>query len=262
MGFDLQFIEKVGPVINNPIRHKDDMKILRPVDVTEDLGYVAKALQLIRAILPKEKDLLGFCGAPFTMASYATGGGSSKNYSEIKKMMYQNPKLYHKLLKAITKVTKDYLLMQVRNGADAVQIFDSWGGILSPRDYMTFAHPYTVEIIDFIKKNSDKPIIHFVKGAGSYFDKVAQSSADALGVDWTLDLDRAAELSNHKKTLQGNLDPLILLGSQQSIATQIDEIKQQSKNIRHIFNLGHGIIPQTPVQNIKFAIDCWKQESI
>ena len=258
MGLDLEFVKGVGPVIHNPILSNDGLKALRPVNAKDEFQYIADAVKLIRQELSDEKDLIGFCGAPFTMASYAIEGGSSKNFYKIKSMMYQNPELYDQILSAITEVTKEYVLIQLENGADILQIFDSWGGILSPDDYEKFAAPYTEKIIKHIRAHSKKPITLFVKGAGCYFEKLAQSEADVLGVDWSLKLNEAATKSQNKKVLQGNLDPIALLGTKETIACKLDEIKKQTQSVRHIFNLGHGIIPQTPVDNVKFAIDYWR----
>ena len=260
MGFELEFRENVGPLIHNPITCLKDVKKLSQFDCFSELSFVGQALKLVRQKLDSKKDLIGFSAAPFTLASYAIEGGSSKNFSKIKALMYKDPITYHTLLEKITQMTQQYLLMQLEAGADIVQIFDSWGGILSRYDYLNYAHKYSVQIINFLKSKTAKPIIHFVKGSAGYFEEIAQSKADVLGVDWTLDLDKANTLCRRKKALQGNLDPLVLLGSQKVIAQQIDIIKKQTYNIRHIFNLGHGIIPQTPVENVKFAIDYLKDK--
>ncbi|MCM8541591.1 MAG: uroporphyrinogen decarboxylase [Lentisphaeraceae bacterium] len=255
MGFDLEYIPGTGPVIHNPLRSEAGLKDLNFSPDMKFFEYIAEAVSMIRGKLPKEKDLIGFAGAPFTMASYAIEGGGSKNYSKIKRLMYCEPKAYAKLMQLITDVTKIYLKMQLDAGAQMVQIFDSWGGVLSRQDYKKYAHPYTCEIISWLKKETGKPIIHFVKGAGTWFDAAADSEADVCGVDWTLDLNIARELSGNKKVLQGNLDPITLFAPQDVLEEEIDLVMKQAKGLKgHIFNLGHGIIPETPVDNVKFLV--------
>ena len=211
---------------------------------------------MIRGKLSKDKDLIGFAGAPFTMASYAIEGGGSKSYEHIKTLMFREPETFHKLMRLITDVTKVYLKMQLDAGAQMVQIFDSWGGVLSRADYLKFAHPYSCEIISWLKKEASKPVIHFVKGAGAWFDAAANSEADVCGVDWTLDLDLAAKMCGNSKVLQGNLDPITLFAPQDILDEKIQLILAQAKGLKgHIFNLGHGIVPKTPVENVKFVVD-------
>ena len=169
--------------------------------------------------------------------------------------MYREPQTYAKLMQLITDVTKIYLKMQLDAGAQMVQIFDSWGGVLSRQDYKKYAHSYTCEIIDYLKKETSKPVIHFVKGAGTWFDVASDSKADVCGVDWTLDLSVAKELCGNKKVLQGNLDPISLLAPQDLLEEKIEHVLKQAKGLKgHIFNLGHGIIPETPVENVKFLV--------
>lgn len=256
MGFDLEYIAGTGPVIHNPLRNEAGLKDLNFKPDIKFFDYIAAAVSLVRSKLPKNKDLIGFAGAPFTMASYAVEGGGSKNYSKIKGLMYREPQTYAKLMSLITEVTKEYLKIQLDAGAQMVQIFDSWGGVLSRTDYKQFAHPYTCEIISYLKKTSSKPVIHFVKGAGSWFDAAADSAADVCGVDWTLDLNIARQLCNNKKVLQGNLDPIALFAPQDVLEKKIDAVLAQAQGSKgHIFNLGHGIIPETPVDNVKFLVN-------
>lgn len=255
MGFDLEYIKGTGPVIHNPLRGEEGLKDLNFSPDMKFFEYIAEAVSMIRGKLPQSKDLIGFAGAPFTMASYAIEGGGSKNYSKIKGLMYREPQTYAKLMQLITDVTKIYLKMQLDAGAQMVQIFDSWGGALSRQDYKKYAHPYTCEIISWLKKETAKPVIHFVKGAGTWFNAAADSEADVCGVDWTLDLNIAKELCGNKKVLQGNLDPIALLAPQDVLDEKIDLVLEQAKGLKgHIFNLGHGIIPETPVENVKFLV--------
>ncbi|NQZ59351.1 MAG: uroporphyrinogen decarboxylase [Lentisphaeraceae bacterium] len=255
MGFNLEYVKGVGPVIHNPLRSAKDLDQLNFNPDAKFFTYIQEAVSMIRAKLPKGKDLIGFAGAPFTMASYAIEGGGSKTYQHIKTLMYREPDTYHKLMTLITGVTKIYLKMQLDAGAQMVQLFDSWGGALSRSDYMRYAHPYTKEIISWLKKETGKPVIHFVKGAGSWFDVAADSEADVCGVDWTLDLDLAAKMCGNSKVLQGSLDPISLFAPQDVLDAKLQEVLTQAKGIKgHIFNLGHGIIPHTPVENVKFVV--------
>ena len=260
MGFDLKFYEGKGPVIHNPVEKPEDLKNIIVPDVKKGSDYVYEALSMIRKKLPAEKDLIGFSGAPFTVASYAIEGGSSKTYQKIKTFMYTQPEAYHELMSKITEMTCYYLLEQFRAGAQAVQIFDSWGGVLSREDYLKYSHPYSVKIIDFLKKETNgKPVIHFVKSANAYFDVVADSQADVLGADWTIPLEFAAKMCGDSKILQGNLDPASLFSNKEILAEKLELIRQQALNVKgHIFNLGHGIMPKTPVENVKFVVDTVK----
>ena len=256
MGLDLEYVPGKGPVINNPIRGEKDLERLNFSPDMNYFQYIQDAVSMIRGKLPKEKDLIGFAGAPFTMASYAIEGGGSKSYEHIKSLMYREPQTFHKLMQLITDVTKGYLKMQLDAGAQMVQIFDSWGGVLSRADYQKYAHPYSCEIISWLKKQVSKPVIHFVKGAGTWFDAASDSEADVCGVDWTLDLDLAAKACNNSKILQGNLDPIALFAPQDVIEEKLKLILEQAKGAKgHIFNLGHGIVPKTPVENVKFVVD-------
>jgi uroporphyrinogen decarboxylase len=256
MGLDLEYIPGRGPVIHNPVRSSIDLDRLNFKPDLNFFGYIEEAVSMIRAKLPQDKDLIGFAGAPFTMASYAIEGGGSKSYQHIKTLMYREPKTYGKLMQLITDVTKIYLKKQLDAGAQMVQLFDSWGGALSRADYIKFAHPYTKEIISWLKKETSKPVIHFVKGAGSWFDAACDSSADVCGVDWTLDMDKAIKYCGNKKVLQGNLDPIALFATQDVLEQKIHEVLDQAAGAKgHIFNLGHGIIPETPVENVKFLVE-------
>lgn len=256
MGFDLEYIPGTGPVIHNPFRGAADLARLNFNPNLKFFGYIEEAVSMIRARLPQDKDLIGFAGAPFTMASYAIEGGGSKSYQHIKTLMYREPEAYGKLMQLITNVTKAYLKKQLDAGAQMVQLFDSWGGALSRADYLKYAHPYTQEIITWLKKETAKPVIHFVKGAGSWFDAASDSAADVCGVDWTLDLDLAIKASGNKKILQGNLDPIALFAPQDVLEEKIHTVLDQAAGAKgHIFNLGHGIIPGTPVENVKFLVE-------
>ena len=257
MGFDLKFYEGKGPVIHNPVETAADVENVIIPDVTKGSDYVYEALSMIRKKLPTEKDLIGFAGAPFTVASYAIEGGSSRNYLKIKQFMYTQSEAYHKLMMKISEMTCHYLLEQYRAGAQVAQIFDSWGGVLSREDYLKYSHPYTERIIKFLKKETNgKPVVLFVKGANAYFADIATSDADVLGCDWTLPLDKATELCGGSKVLQGNLDPAALFADQDTLKEKLDLIIAQSKSAKgHIFNLGHGIVPKTPVENVKFVVD-------
>lgn len=257
MGFDLDFCEGVGPVISNPVRDLAAVENVIVPDAKKVYEYVYEALSMIRKRLTPSKDLIGFAGAPFTTASYAIEGGSSKQYLEIKKMMLLQPKAFKLLMEKIAEMTAQYLMHQIRAGADAVQLFDSWGGVLSREDYLEFSHPYSKYIIETVKKQFPRtPFIHFVKGANGYFEQLMDSKADVLGCDWTMPMDTAAAITKGQRVLQGNLDPVSLFSSPDVLAKKVDAALAEGKAAKgHIFNLGHGIQPKTPVENVKFVVD-------
>ena len=261
MGLNLEYQEKKGPIIHNPIKTEKDIKSLKSFKVEDDLIFIAKALKIVRREMDISKDLIGFSGAPFTVACYAIEGQGSKNFNKTKSLFYQEPKIFHSLMKIITKHSKEYLLMQIRAGANIVQIFDSWGGILSPIDYKNFIQPYNEEIIKYIATESNASSILFVKGGISYFPFLKNSSTNALGLDWTSSLTLAQQILGDKnKTLQGNLDPLILLADKKTLHKKILLILEEAKKLNSfIFNLGHGILPETPRENVKFLVEKVKE---
>ena len=263
MGLDLEFQEKKGPVIHNPIRLPEDVNRIKICNAKKDFDYAYEAVSMIRKRLDTRKDLIGFAGAPFTLASYCIEGGSSKEYRHIKKFMWQHPEAFHELMKMLTVVTREYLQQQVRAGADLVQLFDSWGGVLSREDYIRFAKPYNDEIVRYLKTETKAAVILFVKGADGYFDVVADCQADVMGCGWQLPLDTAARLCGNSKTLQGNFDPAALFAPKEIITHKVKEILASAKNVRgHIFNLGHGIMTETPVDHVRHLVDTVQKLSL
>jgi uroporphyrinogen decarboxylase len=255
MGIKLKFDEKRGPLINNPVSSKKDVTDLKGLS-EGDCAFIGEALQLIKPQLPEKVTMLGFAGAPFTLASYMVEGRSSKNFLKIKSMMFCRPRIFADLMEKLVDVVIAYIQIQINNGAEAIQLFDSWAGHLSPLDYREFAHPYSSRIIDFIESRNI-PVIHFVKGNAGILDELNQSKASGIGISWDISLQLAAERLSENKCLQGNLDPAALFGTEDSLILRITDILQNMKSLPHpsIFNLGHGILPETPVEKVQVLLD-------
>jgi uroporphyrinogen decarboxylase len=256
MGIDLDF--NPGPVISNPIRTLDDADKLRVINPNEDVPYVIEAVKLLVSKL--NVPLIGFSGAPFTLACYMVEGGGSKNFLEIKNLMHNNTKAYSILMEKISDSTIKYLQSQIDNGCPIVQIFDTWAGIVSPYDYEEFILPYIKYVIDNLKGAN---VIYFAKDSSNFYDKIKTLDCSGIGVDWKIQIQKAAELLDNKFILQGNLDPALLFCDTDTLAKATKRILEEAKNIKgHIFNLGHGIMPKTPVENVKFLINFVKEHSI
>jgi len=252
MGVGLDFAP--GPKLERKITTAHDVEGLKVPDPVSDMGFVGDAIRAFKAEKP-DFPLLGFAGAPFTLASYMVEGTTSKNFVETKAWMFQNPKRARALLSKIRDVIADHLVAQVEAGAAAVQIFDSWAGILGRDDYLTFGLPYIVPIIERVKKTG-APVILFAKGAHSSFPELAQSGADALAVDWTTPMDVAHRMTKGQVALQGNLDPVALFGPAERVEREVQRIFTEAKDVEgHVFNLGHGILPKTPVENVDVLVD-------
>lgn len=258
VGIDVQLVEKVGPVIDPPIRSERDLERLRPLDPEADVPYMLEALRLVRGALPAEKALIGFSGAPFTLATYLIEGGPSRNYATTKAMMYGQPALWQGLMDRLSGMITAYLLAQANAGAQMLQIFDSWVGWLSRHDYREYVFPYTRRIVNEIKA-AGVPVIHFATGAGGLNDAIRDLGVDVVGLDWRVPLDEAWE-SLGGVAVQGNLDPAVLLGPPDVVREQTcDVLKRAGGRPGHIFNLGHGFLPQTPLDNIMHMIDCVRE---
>ncbi|MDA8165454.1 MAG: uroporphyrinogen decarboxylase [Desulfobacteraceae bacterium] len=256
MGAALEFHESRGPVFPHPVRDEAAVSRLRVPEPEAELGFVMDTIRLLRRELAAKVPLIGFSGAPFTLATYLIEGGSSKSFLYTKKMMYTAPELYHKLLVKITDCTVRYLKAQAAAGAQALQIFDSWVGVLAPCDFAQFALPYVKTIIAELKKATDVPIIYFANNGATLVDLSVESGADVLGLDWRLPLDEAVRRVDGKVALQGNLDPLALLLPHARMEERIGRILRQAKGARgHIFNLGHGILPEIPPEQAKFMVE-------
>lgn len=249
MGIKLDF--NPAPVIANPVRTLADADALRVPDAKSELPYVYETVRLLKSKL--SVPLIGFSGAPFTLASYMVEGGGSKSFLEIKKLMHSSGGAYRVLMEKLSESTIQYLQAQIDNGCDAVQMFDTWAGVLSPADYREYVLPYVEKIADRLK---GAPLIYFAKEGAAYFDDMRKLNCAGIGVDWKTDLDLANKLLGGKFCLQGNMDPALLFADQASIKkTAADIINAGKAAPGHIFNLGHGIMPNTPVENVKALVD-------
>jgi uroporphyrinogen decarboxylase len=256
MGAALEFHEKRGPIFPEPIRDQAAVDRLRIPDPETELGFVMDAIRLLRRELAHKVPLIGFSGAPFTLATYLIEGGSSKNFLLTKKMMYTAPELYGQLLTKLTACTVSYLQAQAAAGAQALQIFDSWAGVLAPCDFEQFALPYVKTIISELKKTTDVPIIYFANNGATLLQMARSTGADVLGLDWRLPLDEAIRQVGDTVSLQGNLDPCALMLPFDKLEKRVGRILQQAKGARgHIFNLGHGILPEIPPEQAKFMVE-------
>jgi len=250
MGMDLAFAQNEGPVISNPVRTGEDVENIRILDAEEATPYVMEAIRLIRKELDGRAPLIGFSGAPFTIASYIIEGGGSMEYKNCKKMMWQAPEIWDALMEKISEVLLRYLKAQIKAGAQAVQMFDSWVGALSPDDYETYVLPYSKYVLSGLK-GEGVPVIHFANNASSMLELVVQAGGDVIGVDWRINLDEAWKRIGYDRAIQGNLDPFTLYAPPQLIAEKVKRILQMAGNRPgHIFNLGHGINKETPVENV------------
>ncbi|MBM3086241.1 uroporphyrinogen decarboxylase [Campylobacter jejuni] len=260
MGMNLRFEKGEGPVFDNPISILEDLEKLDDQNAHKKLNYVYDALKLTREKLSQNKALIGFCGSPWTIATYMIEGSGSKNYAKCKKMLYQNPELLHKILNKLTQVLKLYLEEQIKAGADAIQIFDSWASALEYDKFFKFSFNYMLEISNFIKsKYPNIPVILFPKGISGYLDRI-DGNFDVFGVDWSTPLDLARDKLSHKYTLQGNMEPCRLY-DKNAIKEGVGKILKTMQNKAHIFNLGHGILPDIPVENAKYFIKLVQESS-
>ncbi|MBX0560958.1 uroporphyrinogen decarboxylase [Campylobacter jejuni] len=260
MGMNLRFEKGEGPVFDNPISTLEDLEKLDDQNAHKKLNYVYDALKLTREKLSQNKALIGFCGSPWTIATYMIEGSGSKNYAKCKKMLYQNPELLHKILNKLTQVLKLYLEEQIKAGANAIQIFDSWASTLEYDKFFKFSFNYMLEISNFIKsKYPNIPVILFPKGISGYLDRI-DGNFDVFGVDWSTPLDLARDKLSHKYTLQGNMEPCRLY-DKNAIKEGVGKILKTMQNKAHIFNLGHGILPDIPVENAKYFIKLVQESS-
>ena len=255
MGINLEFAAGEGPVIHNPIQGGADVDALRPVEPHESLAFVLEALRIVRRELDEKVALIGFAGGPFTLASYIIEGGSSRNYLKTKQMMYAEPGTWHRLMGKLAQVVGDYLVAQVEAGAQAVQLFDSWVGALAPEDYREYVLPHSQAIFQALR-SSGVPAVHFGTGTASLLPLMKAAGGDVIGLDWQTPLDWGWERLEHQVAVQGNLDPTVLFAPQSEIERRVVRIlRQAGGRPGHIFNLGHGILPETPVENVKRVVD-------
>ncbi|MGA8262960.1 MAG: uroporphyrinogen decarboxylase [Ignavibacteriaceae bacterium] len=261
MGMHLEMHEGKGPVFPQPIRNKEDAKALKVIDPTKDLKYVLDAVSLTKKELNNRVPLIGFSGAPWTLLCYMVEGGGSKNFSFVKSLIYNNPKLAHSILDKLADTIAKYLSAKIEAGADAVQIFDTWGGNLSQNDFEEFSLKYIEKIIANIKRDG-QPVIVFAKGVHYSLNKIADAGANVIGMDWTMDLGKARKEIGDRVALQGNMDPTVLYGNKEKITEEVKRIlSNYGDGTGHIFNLGHGILPDVKPENAKFFIETVKEES-
>ncbi len=254
MGMELRFLAGEGPHFPSPIRSGDDISRLDVPDPTERLGYVMDAIRVIVDGLAGRVPLIGFSGAPWTLATYMVEGGGSKNFAVVKKMLYDSPELLHRLLDKITGTVVSYLNAQIEAGVHAVQIFDTWGGILTPDDFETFSLQYIQRIIEELDRKV--PVIVFAKGTGQLLESIAQTGCDVVGIDWMTDIGAARRRIGSQVALQGNMDPCVLYASPERIRREVEKILGKfGEGEGHIFNLGHGILPDIPVDHARAFID-------
>ena len=254
MGVELEFAEGEGPVIHNPVRKAQDVERLREVEDANALDFVYEAIRQTRQALKPDIPLIGFCGAPFTLASYLIEGGGSKNYIHTKRLMYDDAGAWHAMMSLIARALAKYLNAQIEAGAQAVQLFDSWVGCLSPDDYREFVLPHTREVIRGVR--AGVPVIHFGTGTAALLELMREAGGDVLGLDWRVRLDDGWRRVGHDVAVMGNLDPVALFANQDLLRAQAKRILDQAGGrAGHIFNLGHGILPQTRVENVIALVD-------
>ena len=259
MGLQLEFVKGEGPVIHNPVRDKKGVEGLRPVAPEESLGYVMEAIRLTRREL--KVPLIGFAGAPFPLASYMIEGGASRNYIYTKRMMYAAPDAWKMLMEKLTRVLADYLSAQAAAGAQALQIFDSWVGALSPEDYRIYVLPYMKALFADLRKLG-VPLIHFGTGTATLLEMQKEGGGDVIGLDWRVNLDEAWARLGKAVAVQGNLDPVVLFAPLSEIEKRVDDIlKRAGSRPGHIFNLGHGILPETPVEHVAAVVEMVHKKS-
>lgn len=268
LGLGLYFVKGEGPRFIHPITTEAAIRNLPIIDPTQELGYVMNAVSTITRALDGRVPLIGFTGSPWTLATYMVEGKPSKTFTTIKKMMYQQPEVLHTLLNNLAINVINYLNAQIESGAQAIMIFDTWGGVLGYQEYELFSLNYMTKIIEGLQKTSrgrDVPVTVFTKGGGIWLAKIAQSGCDAVGVDWTVNLAEARSLVGDKVAIQGNLDPSVLYGNQSTIVQQVNRLVRDygagynphssEYNLGHIFNLGHGIHQDIPVESPAFMLE-------
>jgi len=254
MGIGFEFAKNEGPVFHQPIREMKQIDALRVIEPEEDMPFLMEAIRTVRRELEGKIPLIGFSGAPFTLASYVIEGGHSKNYILTKGMMYQNRPAWHGLMEKLADMLIRYLNSQIGAGAQAVQLFDSWVGCLSPQDYEEYVLPYSKKVIDGVDKRV--PLIHFATSSSTLLEGMKQAGGDVIGLDWREDLREAWARIGHDVGVQGNLDPVILFGPVDRIEKEVKRILERAEGRPgHIFNLGHGILPDTPVDNVVRLVD-------
>jgi uroporphyrinogen decarboxylase len=259
MGLGLSFGVGEGPRFAKTIQHQRDVDALPMPDPEGELRYVMDAVRTIKKALAQEVPLIGFSGSPWTLATYMVEGGSSKQFSQIKQMLYREPKLLHGLLDKLATSVTQYLNGQIAAGADALMIFDTWGGVLSHQDYQQFSLQYMTQIVQGLHRNYDGktiPVTLFTKGGGQWLEAIASSGCDAIGLDWTTNIANARQQIGDRVALQGNMDPAVLYGNDELVTSKVrDILSQYGHGTGHVFNLGHGITPDIAPERVKTFVD-------
>jgi len=259
MGLPFHFSAGEGPVVEKPVRDAAAVSALR-VDRAAELGYVAEAVRLVCKHFGSKLPVIGFCGAPFTLASYMIEGGGSRNYVHAKKLMYSSPAAWNELLGKLVAVTSEYAVEQVRAGADVIQIFDSWVGCLSVEDYRAYVLPQTTELVKAVQK-ANVSVIYFGVDTASLLPSMKETGAEVIGIDWRTPLDVGWQSLGMKGVVQGNLDPVLLFADWEKVrAGAANVLHKAAGRPGHIFNLGHGILPETPVENVKALVKFVKEQ--
>jgi uroporphyrinogen decarboxylase len=254
MGVPFHFAPGEGPVIEQPLRNAAHIESLRD-DRAPELGYVAESVKLVAKHFGPKLPVIGFCGAPFTLASYMIEGGGSRNYVETKRMMYNAPEAWDVLMQKLVRVLGEYAAEQVRAGADVLQVFDSWVGCLSVQDYRKYVLPHSAALIQRLKK-TDAPVIYFGTDTATLLTSMQETGADVIGLDWRIPLDEGWAKLGYKCAVQGNLDPVALFASWEHVWSAAEDIlRRAGGRSGHIFNLGHGILPETPENNVKMLVE-------
>jgi uroporphyrinogen decarboxylase len=260
MGLPFHFAAGEGPKIEKPVRTSEDVASLR-TDRAADLGYVSEAVKLVCKHFGNKLPVIGFCGAPFTLASYMIEGGGSRNYLFTKKMMYSVPAAWNELMKKLVAVTAEYSTEQVRAGADTIQIIDSWVGCLSVEDYRRYVLPHVTDLVKRLQKTR-VPVIYFGTDSSTLLPSMQETGAEVIGLDWRIPLDTGWKSLRFKGAVQGNLDPVLLFADWKELKSRAENIlKQAAGRPGHVFNLGHGILPETPVENVKALCDYIRDHS-
>jgi uroporphyrinogen decarboxylase len=259
MGLGLHFVENEGPKFSKPLATLNDINRLSKPDVSIELAYVSEAVSVIKKNLKGRVPLIGFSGSPWTLATYMVEGGSSKNFSKVKGLLFENPKHLHQLLNVLADTVIDYLNAQIETGADSVMIFDTWGGILNKESYKNFSLRYMSKIVDGIHRKYDErtiPVTLFTKGGSAWLEQIAATGCDGVGLDWTIEIGEAERRIGSKVALQGNLDPSVLYASPEIITAEAYKVLDQFKSqTGHVFNLGHGITPDVNPESLKILVD-------
>ena len=258
MGLPYEMVEKVGPRFPKVVESADDLKKLKVADVESDLGYVLEAIKITKKELNQRVPLIGFAGAPWTIFAYMIEGGGSKTFSKARRMLYNDPLMSDQLLQMITDSTIAYLKAQIKAGADIVQVFDSWAGILSPAHFKRYSHKYITQICDAI---TEVPVTVFAKGAFFARAEMRHLNCETIGLDWNMNIEESRRLIGEQKTLQGNLDPCALYASDKEIEQTTKKMLDAFGNSRHIANLGHGVYPDTDPDKVKVFIKTVKEYS-